>query len=55
MAMPQPDSAQVRAQVAESRRRQGLPEHIQDPRFLADLAAMVLDREEVTADVGKVA
>jgi hypothetical protein len=49
------DPREVRAQVAESRRRQGLPEHIQDPRFLAELAAAVLDREEVTADVGKVA
>jgi hypothetical protein len=33
---------EIRAQVIESRRRQGLPDTIQDPVFLAELAAILL-------------
>lgn len=40
-------SAAVRAQVAESRRRQGLPTTITDPVLLSQLAAALAEREEV--------
>jgi hypothetical protein len=36
--------AAVRAQVAESRRAQGLPDHVPAGRFLDQLAAQVLDQ-----------
>jgi hypothetical protein len=35
--------AEVRAQVAESRRQQGLPPTITDPAVLAELAALVAE------------
>jgi hypothetical protein len=41
--------AVVRDQVRTSRRAQGLPESVADGRFLDQLAAEVLDREEVEA------
>jgi hypothetical protein len=41
---------QVRAQVAESRRAQGLPETVNDARFLEELAAEVIDREAPTVE-----
>jgi len=34
---------EIRAQVIESRRRQGLPDTIQDPVFLTKLAAILCD------------
>jgi hypothetical protein len=34
--------AEIRRQVAESRRAQGLPEHVAADRFLDELAAEVL-------------
>jgi hypothetical protein len=40
----------IRAQVRESRRRQGLPEHITDPAVLDWLAARVLERVTEPAD-----
>jgi hypothetical protein len=36
--------AKVRAQVEESRRAQGRPEHVEDPNVLGDLAREVLER-----------
>lgn len=36
--------ARVRAQVTESRRAQGLPETVEDPNALGDLAREVLER-----------
>jgi hypothetical protein len=36
--------AKVRAQVEESRREQGRPEHVEDPNVLGDLAREVLKR-----------
>jgi hypothetical protein len=38
------DVERIRAQVRESRQRQGLPEHVMDPDVLDRLAADVLDR-----------
>jgi hypothetical protein len=34
----------VQAQVRESRKAQGLPEHVEDPNVLGDLAREVLER-----------
>jgi hypothetical protein len=36
----------IRAQVRESRQRQGLPEHVQDRGVLDRLATRVLERPE---------
>jgi hypothetical protein len=36
--------ARVRKQVAESRKAQGLPEHVEDPNALGDLAREVIER-----------
>jgi hypothetical protein len=44
--------AEVRAQVAESRRQQGLPPTISDPTVLAALAALVADTIREAGDRG---
>jgi hypothetical protein len=36
--------SRVRARVAESRKAQGLPEHVEDPHLLGQLAREVLER-----------
>lgn len=36
--------AKVRAQVAESRKAQGLPERVEDPHLLGDLAREAVER-----------
>jgi hypothetical protein len=38
-----PDPAEVERWVRETRARQGLPEHVEDPAVLAELAAEVVD------------
>jgi hypothetical protein len=41
---------EFRALVAESRRRQGLPRHLEDPTLLAQLAALALEPDEQRPD-----
>jgi len=41
---------EIRAQVIESRRRQGLPDTIQDPVFLARIAEILLADMEPNHD-----
>jgi len=40
---------EIRAQVIESRRRQGLPDTIQDPVFLSRIAEILLDSVDLVA------
>jgi hypothetical protein len=42
-------AAEIREQVIESRRAQGLPDHVVDERFLADLARAILAPEALAA------
>ena len=40
--IPDEERDRIRQQVIDGRRRQGLPDHIEDPAFLARIAAILL-------------
>ena len=41
----------IRETVRASRRAQGMPDHVTDPRFLVELAAEVIDRDAPTVEL----
>lgn len=44
------DQERIRAQVAASRRAQGLPEHVADGRLLEELAAVIVQQRKGGSD-----
>jgi hypothetical protein len=48
-------TVELRALVVEGRRRQGLPDHIQDPVALARIAALLLSQPAEAAEAGEAA